>query len=103
MCRLLRLVKDQRTRSRRWRRPVVSNVRPYSAAAVADMMGTAVGEEVSPVRTMTVIVTVLALVLSCCGGSGVELDTSEPWDMVFISDSFGLGVARAWTDLIRGG
>lgn len=101
MCRLLRLVKDQRTRSRRWRRPVVSNVRPYSAAAVADMMGTAVGEEVSPVRTMTVIVTVLALVLSCCGGSGVELDTSEPWDMVFISDSFGLGVARAWTDLIE--
>jgi hypothetical protein len=31
-------------------------------------------------------VTVLALVLSCCGGSGVELDKSEPWDMVFIGD-----------------
>ncbi len=27
--------------------------------------------------------------------------TSEPWDMVFISDSFGLGVAQAWAERIE--
>jgi hypothetical protein len=68
------------------------------------MMEMVVSEEMSPmrtVRTMTVIVAVLALMLSSCGDSEVQLDTSEPWDLVFISDSRGFGVAQAWTDLIE--
>ena len=43
------------------------------------------------VRTVTVIV-VVALVLSGCGDSGDsgdQLDTSEPWDLVWFSDSMG--------------
>ena len=50
---------------------------------------------------LTVTVTALALVLFCCGGSDVELDKSEPWDLVFIGDSFGSGVAKAWTERIE--
>lgn len=50
---------------------------------------------------LTVAMTVSALVLSCCGGSDVELDRSEPWDLVFFGDSLGLGVAAAWADRIE--
>jgi hypothetical protein len=56
-------------------------------------------------RTATVILALLMLVLSGCGDSGeelgVELDKSEPWDLVWFSDSLGFGVAHAWADLIE--
>jgi hypothetical protein len=51
--------------------------------------------------TFTVASLAAVVVLSACGGTDAQLDTSEPWDMVFFSDSAGLGVARAWADLIE--
>jgi hypothetical protein len=64
-------------------------------------------------RPTTVILAVLALVLSGCGDSddqldmsgpidtGVTLDKSEPWDLVWFSDSMGEWVAEDWADLIE--
>jgi hypothetical protein len=50
---------------------------------------------------MTAIVAVLALVLTSCSGSDAQLDANEPWDLVWISDSMGAGVAQAWADRIE--
>lgn len=53
------------------------------------------------------LVAVAALILTGCGSSGgqpatgAQLDTSEPWDLVWFSDSMGGGVAEAWADLIE--
>ena len=52
------------------------------------------------------VLLVMALVTTVgCGGdggdSGVKLDKSEPWDLVWFSDSMGWGVARAWAELIE--
>jgi hypothetical protein len=52
-------------------------------------------------KTMSAIVALLALALSGCGSAGAQLDTSEPWDLVWFSDSRGFGVADAWADLIE--
>jgi len=58
-------------------------------------------------KVMAVLVAVAALSLSGCGDSGgqdatgAQLDTSEPWDLVWFSDSFGWGVAKAWADRIE--
>ena len=70
-------------------------------------------------RPTTVIVALLALVLGGCGDSdgradtsdwpggsvpldtGVTLDTSEPWDLVWISDSSGQWIADEWAILIE--
>jgi hypothetical protein len=56
-------------------------------------------------RRWIVVSTVASLaamvVLSGCGGSDAQLDTSEPWDMVWISDSMGAGVAQPWADQIE--
>ena len=43
----------------------------------------------------------VALVLSGCGSDDAQLDTSEPWDLVWISDSMGGGVAERWADQIE--
>lgn len=45
----------------------------------------------------------VVLLLASCGDSDAQLDTSEPWDLVFISDSRGFGVAQDWADLIEEG
>ena len=37
----------------------------------------------------------LSLVVAACG-NGAQLDTSEPWDLVWYSDSTGWGVAELW-------
>jgi hypothetical protein len=50
---------------------------------------------------MRAILAVLALVLSGCGSADVQLDTTEQWDLVWISDSIGAGVAEAWADRIE--
>jgi hypothetical protein len=50
---------------------------------------------------MPLVVAVLALGLCCCRGSDTQLDTSEPWDLVWISDSIGGGVATRWADRIE--
>lgn len=47
------------------------------------------------------IAVLLALVISGCGGADVELDKSEPWDLVWFSDSLGWDVAEAWADRIE--
>jgi hypothetical protein len=41
------------------------------------------------------------VVLSGCGSDDAQLDTSEPWDLVWITDSMGAGVADAWADRIE--
>jgi hypothetical protein len=51
------------------------------------------------VSTVASLAAVVAL--SGCGSDGAQLDTSEPWDMVFIADSFGFGVAEAWAERIE--
>ena len=48
---------------------------------------------------LVVSFTLVVLLLAACGDSDAQLDTSEPWDLVFISDSRGFGVAQAWADL----
>jgi len=59
------------------------------------------------VKALAVLVAVAALILSGCGNSGgqlatsTQLDTDEPWDLVWFSDSFGWGVAEAWADRIE--
>jgi hypothetical protein len=45
---------------------------------------------------------VVVLLLAACGDSDAQLDMSEPWDLVWISDSMGAGVAQAWADRIEG-
>jgi len=58
-------------------------------------------------KIVTVLAAVAALILSGCGNStgppanGPQLDTSEPWDLVWFSDSLGGGVAEAWADRIE--
>jgi hypothetical protein len=45
---------------------------------------------------------VMVMLLAACGTSDASrLDTSEPWDLVWFSDSGGWGVAEAWADLIE--
>jgi hypothetical protein len=41
------------------------------------------------------------VVLSGCGSDDAQLDTSEPWDLVWITDSIGGGVADAWAERIE--
>ena len=61
----------------------------------------------SAMRTVTVmVVSALVLVVSSCGGTESQpaesrLDTSEPWELVWISDSMGSRVAEAWADRIE--
>jgi len=43
----------------------------------------------------------VVLLLASCGDSDAQLDTSEPWDLVWITDSMGAGVAEAWADQIE--
>jgi len=43
----------------------------------------------------------VVLLLASCADSDAQLDTSEPWDLVWISDSMGAGVAEAWADRIE--
>ena len=43
----------------------------------------------------------VVLLLAACGDSDAQLDTSEPWDMVWITDSMGAGVADAWAAQIE--
>ena len=43
----------------------------------------------------------VVLLLASCGDSDAQLDTSEPWDLVWITDSMGAGVADAWADKIE--
>lgn len=45
--------------------------------------------------------TLVVLLLAACGDSDAQLDTSEPWDLVWISDSMGGGVAERWADQIE--
>ena len=45
--------------------------------------------------------TVAMLLLAACGDSDAQLDTSEPWDLVWISDSMGEQVAYRWADQIE--
>ena len=56
-------------------------------------------------KRFPVLVAIVLLTAVGCGGDGgdaeVQLDPSEPWDLVFISDSRGFGVAPLWTDLIE--
>lgn len=57
-------------------------LRPYSLPLVASL-------------------TSVLLLLASCGGAGAQLNTSEPWDLVWISDSMGAGVAQRWADRIE--
>lgn len=50
---------------------------------------------------MPVVVALLALAVSSCADADTPLDTGEPWDLVWISDSIGAGVAEAWADRIE--
>jgi hypothetical protein len=44
----------------------------------------------------------IVMLLAACGSSDASrLDTSEPWDLVWFSDSGGWGVAEAWADVIE--
>jgi hypothetical protein len=43
----------------------------------------------------------VVLLLASCGDSDAQLDKSEPWDLVWISDSMGAGVAQSWADRIE--
>ncbi|MGB5167332.1 MAG: hypothetical protein WBP49_02890 [Acidimicrobiia bacterium] len=43
----------------------------------------------------------VVLLLAPCGDPGARLDTSEPWDLVWISGSMGERVAHAWADRIE--
>jgi hypothetical protein len=55
-------------------------------------------------RRLVLLVTVLLTTVGCGGSggdSGIQLDKSEPWDLVWFSDSMGWGVADAWADLIE--
>jgi hypothetical protein len=58
-------------------------------------------------KVMAVLGAAAALILSGCSNTGeqpstgAQLDTSEPWDLVWISDSIGGGVADAWADRIE--
>ena len=42
---------------------------------------------------LVVSLTLVVLLLAACGDSDAQLDTSEPWDLVWISDSMGEQVA----------
>ena len=56
-------------------------------------------------KHLSVLVAAVLLTTVGCSGdnvdSGVRLDTSEPWDLVWFSDSMGWGVAEAWAELIE--
>ena len=52
-------------------------------------------------RSQAALTVVFALVISFCGDSNAQLNRSEPWDLVFTSDSFGFGVAPAWAGRIE--
>ena len=52
-------------------------------------------------RRWIIVAAVASLALSGCSGTDAQLDTSEPWDLVWISDSLGAGVAQAWADRIE--
>ena len=45
--------------------------------------------------------TLVVLLLASCGDADAQLDTSEPWDLVWISDSIGENVAHRWADRIE--
>ena len=45
--------------------------------------------------------TLVVLLLAGCGDSDARLDTSEPWDLVWISDSMGEQVSYRWADQIE--
>ena len=93
VCHMLRSVELQRT-----------HLWPYSATAVRSMLGREVVRMRVSIRAMgavPVVAAVLALGVSGCGRSDDQLDTSEPWDLVWISDSIGAGVAEAWADGIE--
>ena len=50
---------------------------------------------------LVVSLALVVLLLASCGDSGAQLDTSEPWDLVWITDSMGAGVAEAWAGRIE--
>jgi hypothetical protein len=56
-------------------------------------------------RRLSTTLVVLVLLVVGCGGDGgdsaAQLDKSEPWDLVWFSDSMGFGVAEAWAELIE--
>lgn len=44
----------------------------------------------------------MALLIGACGSTeAVEMDTSEPWDLVWFSDSGGWGLAELWAERIE--
>lgn len=50
-------------------------------------------------RRLAIFSMVVALLAGC--SSEVEMDTSEPWDLVWFSDSTGFGLATLWADRIE--
>ena len=50
---------------------------------------------------LAVSFTLVVLLLASCGDADAQLDTSEPWDLVWISDSIGENVAHRWADRIE--
>jgi hypothetical protein len=52
-------------------------------------------------RRMAVVVIMLVAVSGCSGGAAGEMDTSEPWDLVWFSDSTGFGLAELWGERIE--
>ena len=55
-----------------------------------------------PMVAATVASLAAMVVLPGCGSDDGQLDTSEPWDMVWFSDSSGFFVADQWADRIEG-
>lgn len=51
--------------------------------------------------SVAVAVILLVAVCGCSGNSTDSMDTSEPWDLVWFSDSTGFGVAELWGERIE--
>lgn len=47
------------------------------------------------------VASVVIMVVAVSGCSGGEMDTSEPWDLVWFSDSTGWGIAELWGERIE--
>jgi hypothetical protein len=52
-------------------------------------------------RKCAIVPVLLALFAGCSGSSEVAMDTSEPWDLVWFSDSTGFGLADLWGERIH--
>ncbi len=52
-------------------------------------------------RKSAILPVLLALFPGCSSSGEVAMDTSEPWDLVWFSDSTGFGLAELWGERIH--